>query len=72
MCVAKDAIPKGNTCMALRHRPGAIFNDALFAPLFPGQRTTRLSATAAAGKKSRRETFIEILITSCKAYDLFS
>jgi hypothetical protein len=33
--VAKDAIPEGNTCMALRDRLGAIFDDALFAPLFP-------------------------------------
>ena len=35
MRVAKDAIPEGNTCMALRDRLGAIFDDALFAPLFP-------------------------------------
>jgi transposase len=35
MRVAKDAIPSGNTCMALRDRLGAIFDDALFAPLFP-------------------------------------
>ena len=34
MRVAKDAIPEGNTCMALRDRLGAIFDDALFAPLF--------------------------------------
>jgi transposase len=35
MRVAKDAIPDGNTCMALRDRLGTIFDDALFAPLFP-------------------------------------
>jgi transposase len=35
MCVAKDAIPEGNSCMALRDRMGAIFDDALFVPLFP-------------------------------------
>jgi transposase len=35
MCVAKDAIPDGNTCMALRDRLGTIFDDAVFAPLFP-------------------------------------
>jgi transposase len=35
MRVAKDAIPEGNTCMALRDRLGAIFDDALFVPLFP-------------------------------------
>jgi transposase len=35
MRVAKNAIPDGNTCMALRDRLGAIFDDALFAPLFP-------------------------------------
>jgi transposase len=34
MRVAKDAIPQGNACMALRDRLGAIFDDALFAPLF--------------------------------------
>ena len=37
MRVAKDAIPEGNTCMALRDRLGAIFDDALFAPLFPAR-----------------------------------
>jgi transposase len=35
MRVAKDAIPDGNTCMALRDCLGAIFDDALFVPLFP-------------------------------------
>jgi transposase len=35
MRVAKDAIPEGNTCLALRDRLGAIFDDALFVPLFP-------------------------------------
>jgi transposase len=35
MRVAKDAIPDGNTCMALRDRLGTIFDDALFVPLFP-------------------------------------
>jgi transposase len=35
MRVAKDAIPDGNTCMVLRDRLGAIFDDALFAPLSP-------------------------------------
>jgi hypothetical protein len=35
MRVAKDAIPDGNACIALRGRLGAIFDDALFVPLFP-------------------------------------
>jgi transposase len=35
MRVAKDAIPEGDTCMAPRDRLGAIFDDALCAPLFP-------------------------------------
>jgi hypothetical protein len=35
MRVAKDAIPESNTCMALRDRLKAIFDDALFVPLFP-------------------------------------
>ena len=35
MCVAKDAIPESNIRMVLRDRLGAIFDDALFAPLFP-------------------------------------
>jgi transposase len=35
MRVAKVAIPDGNTCLALRDRLGVIFDDALFAHLFP-------------------------------------
>jgi hypothetical protein len=31
MRVAKEAIPEGNTCLALRDRLGTIFEDGLFA-----------------------------------------
>jgi transposase len=30
-------MPKGNTCFVLRDRLGTIFEDGLFAPLFPGR-----------------------------------
>ena len=33
--VAKAAIPKGNTQLRLRDSLGTIFDDSLFAPLFP-------------------------------------
>src|SRR5260370_33301697 len=33
--VAKAAIPKGNTQLRLRDSQGTIFDDSLFAPLFP-------------------------------------
>src|SRR5579875_987935 len=33
--VARAAFPKGHYCLALRDRIGVLFDDALFAPLFP-------------------------------------
>jgi transposase len=35
--VAKDAVPEGNTCLVLRDRLGAVFDDSLFSPLFPAR-----------------------------------
>lgn len=35
--VAKAAIPEGNSCVKLRDFLGTVFDDALFAPLFPGR-----------------------------------
>jgi transposase len=37
MRVAKEALPSTNTCLALRKHLGTLFDDALFAPLFPSR-----------------------------------
>jgi len=37
MRVAKEALPPGNPCLALRDNLGTLFDDTLFAPLFPNR-----------------------------------